>query len=305
MHLILDKRGPRKVPSKVQPRDIEALFEKLFSSSPDAIVVVDERGRIVEANPQVESLFGFACDELLGSPIETLIPDRFRSVHPSYRSAYNDRPMMRPMGSGLELFGMRKDGSEFPADIMISPVKTEAGNLVLAVIRDITERMRMEEELRQVAWTDSLTGLGNHRRLADAFETEAKRFERTGRVAALLLIDLNGLKKINDTQGHVAGDRALQQLADALRAECRSVDTPTRYGGDEFVVILPETNAEGAVSLALRLTNRLANDRKNPHISFSHGVGVYPNDGQNLDQLLEIADRHLYEMKKQSAEIRQ
>ena len=180
---------------------------------------------------------------------------------------------------------------------MISPVETATGKLVLAVIRDITERKRMEEELRHVAWTDSLTGLGNHRRLVDAFETETKRFQRTNRCFVLLLIDLNGLKKINDTQGHAAGDRALQRLADALRAECRSIDTATRHGGDEFVVILPETNAEGAINLAQRLMH-WGNERGNSPISFSYGIGVYPSEGQTLNQLLEVADRLLYKMKK-------
>lgn len=289
-----------KVPSKADYRDAQALFEKLFTCSPDAIVVVDSKGRILEANPQVESLFGYACGELLGSLVEVLIPDRFRSVHPTRRSGYNDRPSMRPMGSGLELYGKRKDGSEFPVDIMISPVETTDGKLMLGVIRDITEQKRMVEELRQVARSDSLTGLGNYRRLTDAFETEAKRFGRSGRFFALLLIDVNELKKINDTHGHLAGDRALCRLAEALLVECRSVDAPTRYGGDEFAVILPETNAEGAGNLAQRLASRLTNDSEVPAISFSYGVGVYPHDGKTLQQLIEVADRLLYEMKKSS-----
>ena len=290
--------GPLKVPSKAEYRDTLALFKKLFTCSPDAIVVVDSKGRILEANPQVESLFGYACSELLGSLVEILIPDRFRSAHPTHRSGYRDRPCMRPMGSGLELYGKRKDGTEFPVDIMLSPVDTADGQLVLGVIRDITKQKRMEKELRQVAWSDSLTGLGNHRRLTDAFEAESKRFRRNGRSSALLLIDVNGLKKINDTYGHLVGDRALCRLAEGLLVECRSVDAPTRHGGDEFAVILPETNAEGAVNLAQRLTSRLSNDIEIPPVSFSYGVGVYPHDGKTLQQLIDVADRLLYEMKK-------
>lgn len=134
--MIMHKRAPRtpvgmKVPSKPESRDAQALFEKLFACSPDAIVVVNSEGRILEANPQVESLFGYASSELLGCLVEILIPDRFRSVHATHRSAYNERPSMRPMGSGLQLYGKRKDGTEFPVDIMISPVETADGKLVL------------------------------------------------------------------------------------------------------------------------------------------------------------------------------
>jgi len=287
-----------KVPDKTRHPDTTALFERLFASSPDAIIVVDREGRIIEVNPQIESLFGYACSELLGSPVEILIPERFRSIHTGHRTAYSNQPRMRPMGTGLELYGRRKDGSEFPVDIMLSPVATAGGPLFLGVVRDITERKRLEQEMRQLALSDPLTALGNYRRLQVAFDTEANWSRRTGRPTALLLLDLDGLKKVNDTYGHVVGSRALCRLAAVLRAECRAVDTAARHGGDEFAVILPDTNAEGARNLALRLASRLAKDDEKPPFSFSYGVGVYSRENETLDQLLAVADRALYAMKK-------
>ncbi len=286
------------VPDKVQLLDTQALYEKLFASSPDAIVVVDREGCILKLNPQIESLFGYSCSELLGRPVEILIPERFRPLHSTHRRDYSNEPRARPMGAGLELYGRRKDGSEFPVDVMLSPVETGGGRFVLGVIRDVTERKRLEMELRQLVSSDPLTGLGNYRRLQEVFEAETKWFQRIGRSAALLLLDLDGLKKINDTHSHLVGSRALCRLASAIQAECRAIDTAVRHGGDEFAVIMPDTKAEGARSLARRIASRLAKDGEDPPFSFSYGVGVYPHDGTTLHQLLAVADLPLYEMKK-------
>ena len=137
--------APQKLPCSQE----QALFEQLFEFSPDAIVVTDSEGRITNANAQVQRAFGYTREELVGQPVETLIPERFRGVHPNHRQAYNAQPSVRPMGVGLELYGLRKDGTEFPVDIMLSPIETAEGRVTFSVIRDISERKRMEEALRQ------------------------------------------------------------------------------------------------------------------------------------------------------------
>ena len=127
----------------------ENRFHSLFEHSPDAIIVTDPSGRIAEVNGQVGRFFGYQPGELRNQSIEVLIPERFRQSHPAHRAHYAEDPRTRPMGVGLELFGRRKDGTEFPADIMLSPVDTVEGKVVLAVVRDLSEKVRAEEEIRR------------------------------------------------------------------------------------------------------------------------------------------------------------
>jgi PAS domain S-box-containing protein len=138
-----------EAPDKVLRVDASGLFEKLFEFSPDAIIVSDHEGKISEVNAQVEQFFGYGRSELLGRPIEILVPERFRQSHPGHRNDYSHQPRVRPMGAGLELYGRRKDGSEFPVDIMLGPVEGAEGRVVLSVIRDLSEKRETEEALRR------------------------------------------------------------------------------------------------------------------------------------------------------------
>jgi PAS domain S-box-containing protein len=127
----------------------EPLFRALFEFSPDAIIASDRKGSITEVNARVESMFGYARGELVGQSIEILVPERFRHAHPAHRNGYTSAARVRPMGAGLELYGRRRDGSEFPADIMLGPVETQDGPIVLCVIRDLTEKRDAEDALRR------------------------------------------------------------------------------------------------------------------------------------------------------------
>jgi len=153
------------------------------------------------------------------------------------------------------------------------------------------------DQVSHLAVSDSLTGLANHRRLFDVLENEIQRSRRTGRNFAVLLFDLDGLKKINDRYGHLTGSQAIKRLGIVMRNSSRSIDTPARYGGDEFVLVLPEAGGREAEQAAARICERLMQDCQEPFISVSVGQAVYPQDGTSIEQLLGAADRALYEMK--------
>ena len=167
----------------------------------------------------------------------------------------------------------------------------------LVLASEASEHRRAEERVRNLAVSDPLTGLANYRQMVEALETEIKRFARNERPFVVLLLDLDGLKKINDEHGHIAGSRALCRLADMLRLYSREMDTAARYGGDEFVLILPETDADAARLVAQRISKRLAEDGEEPRISVSIGMAVHPGDGETVNEILGAADRDLYREK--------
>jgi diguanylate cyclase (GGDEF)-like protein len=168
--------------------------------------------------------------------------------------------------------------------------------LVLAAV--VAERRRGEEALRELATTDPHTGLANYRVLMTTLQAEIRRTQRTKRPFSLLFFDLDNLKGVNDRYGHLAGSRALRRLAQAIRQSCRAIDTPARYGGDEFAVILPETEEEDARGVARRMCDRLAADQEAPPLTTSVGVAIYPRDGDTVEALVGAADQALYGMKK-------
>jgi diguanylate cyclase (GGDEF)-like protein/PAS domain S-box-containing protein len=187
-------------------------------------------------------------------------------------------------------------------EIHLEPLRSASGEIIgcIGAGIDITERKRSEEQARYQATHDALTGLGNYRAFLDTLENEVRRSERSNHSFAVLLLDLDDLKRINDRLGHLAGNRALKRLSEVMKRYCRSTDLAARYGGDEFAVVLIDADAAMARQVAERVAQAVRNDPEQPTLSVSIGVALYPYDGRTAQELIEAADKNLYKRKKNS-----
>lgn len=410
------------------------IYRAFFDAAPDAVVAVNAEGRIVAANAQVTALFGYERDELLGQPVEILLPARYRDGHATHRSRYAAHPTTRPMGAGLDLWGRHRDGVEFPVDISLSPATGDGERLTLAAIRDVTTRRRNEEEVRaserrfrmmfedaplgmamidrqqrlrqvndalcrlleadrgdlvtcsiadltppedstryvellgqlfdgalphvtlekrfqtrtgRVVWAevtfsalgamgdedalavamveditarkqaearlthlathDELTGLANRSLLTDRLRLAQARSARSGQVFAVLFVDLDGFKRVNDDLGHPVGDAVLAEVGRRIQFAVRPVDTAARHGGDEFVLCCEDLGADepAARGVIEQVVGRLLATLAEPIAAAGHdvtpsacvGVVLARGDAATPAGLIADADAAMYRAK--------
>ena len=294
------------------------IYQSIFENSPDGVFVIDQTGQITLANAQAETLFGYARSELIGQSIDRLVPARYAKSHADHCSHYMTQPHIRLMGTNSELYARRKQGDEFPADVMLSPMTIDGVLFVVCVVRDVTERKiaqdklarqteelrKLHEELKQVASHDGLTGLYNWRAFYEHAEQMLKSAHRRRENVALMMLDLDHFKQVNDRFGHAEGDRVLQAVASTLKATARENDIVARHGGEEFVVAtLGLSEAESLVAAErLRAAIAAIENMKCP-ITISIGVTLLTprtqkqEASQTLTELLDQADQALYAAK--------
>jgi diguanylate cyclase (GGDEF)-like protein/PAS domain S-box-containing protein len=252
-------------------------------------------GSFVDVNQALVAMLGYTSKaELLASQLPfDIIRD------PSQRAQLLGEAGIDGRINPLETEWKKKDGATLKVRLSGREVHTQQGKRdgYELIVEDVTQQRELEDDLRRQAARDPLTGLANYRYLVGVLDTEINRCARTGREFALLIFDLDGLKQINDQYGHLIGSEALCRLAEALTRGLRSIDTAARFGGDEFAVVLPETDIESAKSVAQRLCDNLKNDGKTPPLSVSVGVSIFPADGQEIETLFLAADIALYGMK--------
>jgi diguanylate cyclase (GGDEF)-like protein/PAS domain S-box-containing protein len=273
----------------------QSLYRALVDNPAYGIYQCDAEGDLLDANHALVAMLGYDSKEqlLAANRVSVIIPNLRKSIPSTAGSG--ERQQIEP----IELEWKRKDGSALKVRLGGRGAFDENGNFaryeIIAV--DITEQRTLEDHLRHQADSDSLTGLANHRRLFEVLQAEICRSKRTGREFSLLLLDLDGLKKVNDQFGHLNGDRALCRLGQILRDCCRSIDTAARHGGDEFALVLPETSWAAATLVARRICDLLEKDAEEPPLSVSVGLASFPKDAGTIGTLLYAADKVLYEMK--------
>ncbi|WP_310494457.1 diguanylate cyclase domain-containing protein [Dechloromonas sp.] len=401
------------------------VFEKIFEAVPDGLLVVDTAGLILYANGALESLFGYAPDELIGQPVERLTPHQLASAHVAYREHYQTAPKTRAMGASNDLLGCRKDGSLFPVDVMLSPLDIGDRKQTLCVVRDATVRKEIEEKLtiantvfqstqegivvtdvncriiavnpafemateyskkellgqhmrvlrsgrhddffyrrmwdsilntgewqgpiwnrrkngevyhewlsistvrdrdgrpiqyvgittdmgrmnhvetavERLAHYDALTGLPNRLLLNSRIQKTWERAHRDGKPFAVMFLDLDGFKAVNDTLGHPVGDELLKVVATRLRENMRETDTIARLGGDEFLIVLEDVMRDDIVALAQQLIERISAPfdlglAEPVCVGLSLGWSHYPEHADNVPALIRQADEALYQVKR-------
>jgi diguanylate cyclase (GGDEF)-like protein/PAS domain S-box-containing protein len=275
-------------------RHSEARYRALVGNLTYGICRCNIKGKFLDVNPALGDMLGYASrEELLAVNLATdVLGDPSKRAQLLGCSA-------EPGGvDPLEAEWKRKNGATIKVRLSGREVENKGETASYEIIvENVTQQRKLEDHLRQQAAKDALTGLANYRHLVETVDSEIKRSERTAREFALLFLDLDGLKQINDRFGHLVGSQALCRLADVLCICSRKVDTPARFGGDEFALVLPETGQVPANLVAQRICDSLANDGQQPKLSVSIGVAIYPKDGENVDSLLGAADAALYAMK--------
>jgi diguanylate cyclase (GGDEF)-like protein/PAS domain S-box-containing protein len=275
-------------------RHSEARYRALVGNLIYGICRCNIKGKFLDVNAALATMLGYASqEELLAVNLAAdVLGDSSKRAQLLGQSAELNG------ADPLETEWKRKNGAAIKVRLSGRQVKNEREtDSYEIIVENVTQQRKLEDHLRQQAAKDALTGLGNYRHLVETVDGEIMRSERTAREFALLFLDLDGLKQINDRFGHLVGSQALCRLADVLCICSRKVDTPARFGGDEFALVLPETGFVPAKLVAQRICDNLSTDGREPKLSVSIGVAIYPADGNNVDSLLGAADAALYAMK--------
>ena len=272
----------------------------VLRTASDGIVMINEAGAIESFNPAAERIFGWKEAELLGRPLTVLMSEKDRVAHPGYVSRYLQGEEAHVIGRLREMQAMRRDGSVFPIELSISDSRVAGRRLFTGFVRDITLRREIEERVRRQAFYDDLTGLANRRLLITELDSAIESATRRGFFGALLVIDLDHFKTVNDALGYKAGDQVLCNLAVRLEQTTRSGDLVARLGGDEFAIVigrLHEDEGEAAAQahrLALSVAGVLSQpvlvDGVPQTLTPSIGVALYPTGDTTADTLLKHGD---------------
>ena len=285
----------------------EERLRVIGAAAQDAIIMMDNRGRIAFWNEAAQRIFGYAEQEARGKKLhELIVPEPYRVDFENRLDVAGGGAQGNVVGKTLELAGLRKDGTEIVTEHSISGVSIGRKWHTICIVRDITERKQFEERIRRLANYDNLTGLPNRMLFFDRLSQAINLAQRNRHELALLYLDLDRFKSVNDTRGHDAGDEVLKGAADRIQAQVRESDTVARIGGDEFAVVLPKiASPQDAAIVAGKIIDALCAsfppgdaEHEKIDIGASAGIAIFPRDGENMDALFKAADSAMYKAKQ-------
>lgn len=284
-------------------RQSQQKFLSLFQSLSEALLYVNEEGTIIDANKRFTQLFGYTLEEIKGKNVNCGI------IHPKDKIEEGEELDKKAITNGyvrFETIRKKKDGTLFPVSISGSPVIIDGkNNGIIWTFIDITERKTLEEQLSKMARIDSLTGCYNRRFSLELIDRQIRLSNRNQSPLLLAFVDIDNFKNINDKYGHLEGDAVLKQIADLFKQNLREVDIICRMGGDEFLLVFPDTPFQESHSIRERLQNALLQlnreVKEDYNIQISMGFSEYsPTKPMGLDELIAIADQRMYEEKRKN-----
>ena len=280
----------------------QVLLQAVINNVREGIVSINTSGIVESANPAIEDVFGYMPDELVGRSINMLMPEPDRSRHDGYLKHYMETGEKRIIGRYREVVGLHKNGKQFPLEVNVAEMMLDGSKHFVGLTRDITDRKAAEEKLTQLALFDQMTGLPNRTMFYERLEFILSQARRIKCTVALMFIDLDGFKVVNDMFGHAMGDHVLQEVGRRLQAVTRESDTAARMGGDEFTVILyniqdSEKASDVAQKIIEAINQPIEFEGKSCNVGASIGIALYPSCAEAINDLVKAADSAMYHAK--------
>lgn len=296
--LVIDMTERRKMEKELQEKN--EILSTIMESAGDAIIMIDDKGNVTFWNPAVERIFGYSRKEIIGKDLHTFMIQDER-LYEAYKEAFKKFRLSgkgNVVGRTIELKARHKDGREIDVELSLSAVRIKDAWHAVGIVRDISERKRFEELLYRQSITDHLTNIYNRRFFMQMLEQEIERTKRNRKPFSLIMFDIDHFKSVNDRFGHAAGDMVLKNVADTVKGRIRKTDCFARWGGEEFIILLPETATSDAADLAEELRKHVST-MSLPEVGYvtaSFGVTSY-RSSDTIDTILLRADNTLYEAK--------
>jgi len=293
----------RGMPTPGSTSSVQDMFRRILDNADVAVIATDAEGVILQANQGACRMFGYEPEEFPGLSVHLLLPPHQRSHHVvALREFARGEALEMAMGNRGDVSGYRRDGTLFPAEASISKFHDAERTVLVATLRDITTKRHAEQELTWRATHDPLTRLPNRALIRERLDNALRRSKRTGQAVALLFIDLDHFKLINDSFGHDAGDRLLVRVANILLEQVRAGDTVGRLGGDEFVVLCEHVDRSEAIEhLAERINDalRIPMAFEDRELTCTASIGLARGQGatSSVEDMLRNADIAMYVSK--------